>query len=325
MAHYASIEPSEEVEMWTKLLKPPSLELSPEILTGGLLDLKHVDRLRGLHLIRRAQLEQQNLPVQIQETMAEEVRTSKLSLRRNRPLVTLSYLSHLTPHYSYGAGEVELTQLTQSWAPTYINAGCSAFIGPLWAVDEAVEAAFVSTFYAELWKGASLGEAFRRAQKMARVAVPERVDWLAYILFGDPMARPYRPVKGNGYAVVEPVGRQKNDPVSPGASARFRVKLRRTPPVWHEDRVIEVADELLFDDLQVHIIAPDLTIKPASPIEMVRTPEGDYLGWCTLLVPDEITDSTAHVQLYFVHEEQMIHSLMFSLPLNVMEVNDGRL
>src|SRR5207302_3927294 len=132
--------------------------------------------------------------------------------------------------------------------------GCSAFVGPLWAVQPAVEEAFVSTFYSQLWAGQSLGDAFMIGRILAKAAAPDSLDWLAYVLFGDPMARPYRPVEGQGYAVVEPIGREMDDPVPAGGSARFRVSLRRTPPVWHEERVIEVAETLNFDNLQVYVV-----------------------------------------------------------------------
>ncbi|NEO34554.1 MAG: hypothetical protein F6K36_30015, partial [Symploca sp. SIO3C6] len=48
------------------------------------------------------------------------------------------------------------------------------------------------------------------------------------------MARPYRPVAGRGYAVVEPIGQDIDDPVAAGASVRFRASLRRSPPIWHD-------------------------------------------------------------------------------------------
>ncbi|OYD89880.1 hypothetical protein CDG77_17865 [Nostoc sp. 'Peltigera membranacea cyanobiont' 213] len=92
------------------------------------------------------------------------------------------------------------------------------------------EAAFVSAFYNSIWAGQTLGVAFQTARRLAKTVVPESLDWLAYVLFADPMARPYRPVQGQGYAVVEPIGQEIDDPVSPGSTVRFRVSLRRTPP-----------------------------------------------------------------------------------------------
>ena len=202
VAHYAGVA---QPQVWADLLKPAGLdELQPDILTSGMLDLTRVETLRGLHLLRHGKpaglSSQLDAPIPVAEAggsgkIEEEVRITKLSLRRNRPLVSLSYLS---------AGRAERTLLEEAWVPTYIRAGCSAFIGPLWAVHPAVEAAFINSFYTVLWSGAALGEAFQTARRMARTVMPNSLDWLAYVLFGDPMARAYRPVKGTGYAVVEP-------------------------------------------------------------------------------------------------------------------------
>jgi hypothetical protein len=113
--------------------------------------------------------------------------------------------------------------------------------------------------------------------------------------------------------VVEPVGRQPDDPVPPGGEARFRVKLRRTPPVWHAGRVIEVAEQLVFDHLQVHVVVPDLQVAEEAPIDMRPTPDQDYQGWFTLLVPQAFAAPSALVQVYFADGERLVHSVIFSL------------
>jgi hypothetical protein len=205
--------------------------------------------------------------------------------------------------------------LEETWGRTYTGAGCSAFVGPLWAVDPDVDAAFTSAFYTTLWSGVSLGAALQTAQRLARASHPGSADWLAYTLLGDPMARPYRPVKGNGYAVVEPVGRQVDDPFPPGGQGLFRVMLCRRPPLWHTERVIEVAEELAFDPLQIHVIAPGLRITPASPITMHRTAEGDYKGFFNLAALPVLEQTRAPVQVFFAHGPQPIDSLMFFIDL----------
>jgi hypothetical protein len=237
------------------------------------------------------------------------LRPAKLNLRRNRPLITLGYLS---------AGWPEWTSLEQTWAPTFVRAHCSAFVGPLWAVHPAVEAAFLSGFYSRLWAGDSLGEAFRIGRRLARSTVAESLDWLAYTLWGDPMARPYRPVRGDGYAIVEPIGREIDDPLLPGIPVRFRVQLRRAPPVWHEERVIEVTEPLDFDNLQVHVKTFDLHVEPPDPITMKRTPSGDYLGWFTLIAPPEMAGELTEAEVFFLEGRRPIHNL--TLPLQVEDV-----
>jgi len=228
VAYYANVE---QPEIWADLLEPPGAP-PPVPLPGGMFrDLRKAEVMRGLHLIRWGQLPGasgwQDAPARVEDVHADDdmesgVRPAKLSLRRNRPLVTLGYIS---------AGRPELTTLEETWVPVFTRAGCSAFVGPLWAVQPAVEAVFTGGFYTALWSGASLGGAFRAGRQLAREVAPDSLDWMAYILFGDPMARPYRPVAGQGYAVVEAVGKPLKEPIDPGTEARFRITLRRMPPV----------------------------------------------------------------------------------------------
>ena len=319
-------EQEQAPETWVNLLQPPvGVPIRPRLLEGGVIDLAQASTLYGLHNVRSGQAPgtagRQDLPIRrgsanSQAQIEQEVNPIKLNLRRSRPLVTLSYLS---------AGQPELTLLEEAWGRTYTGAGCSGFVGPLWAVGRDVDATFISTFYSALWGGASLGQATHLGQDMARSQHPGSVDWLAYTLLGDPMARPYRPVKGNGYAVVEPVGRRLEDPLPPGGQARFRVMLRRSPPVWYDQRVIEVAEELVFEQLQVHVLTRGLSVVPEPPITLVRTPDGDYLGWFTLVAPGQqavsrtaagqpgATTSTVHV--YFADGERDIHSIMFPVSI----------
>jgi uncharacterized caspase-like protein/DNA replication protein DnaC len=309
VAHYANVE---QPQLWATLLEAPGAP-PPQPLPAGVLH-DSTEAIRGLHLIRYSQssdADLRNAPVTLDninhtEDIELQMRPAKLNLRRNRPFVTLSYVKTDTS---------ELTALENTWASAFIRAGCSGFTGSLWAVEPAVEAAFISCFYNRLWAGASLSEAFYTSRQLARVAAPDSLDWLAYVLFGDPMARPYRPVPGDGYAIVEPIGREIDDPLPPGAIARFRVTLRRNPPVWHEDRVIEVAENLVFENLQVHIVTYGLQVIPDLPITMTLTAKGDYLGWFTLAVPNEITETSALVQVYFADGMRPIHSLNFSLKI----------
>jgi hypothetical protein len=308
VAHYADVE---HLNQWASLLEPPGAP-PPMLLSGGVLaDLGVLDAMRGLHLLRRGksfdEVDRQDAPVPFDRNGAadleQELQPAKLSLRRNRPLVTLGYVN---------AGLAELTMLEQTWAPTFIRSG-SAFVGTLWAVQPAVEAAFISSFYHRLWTGDSLGIAFQAGRRAARSLVPDSLDCMAYTLFGDPMARPYRPTEGKGYAVVEPIGQEITDAVAPGASVRFRVSLRRTPPVWYTNRLMDVAEDLAFNDLQIYIAASGLQVTPAESIGMQRTPTGDYLGWFTLTVPSTFAGDSALVQVHFEDGIEPIHSLRFSL------------
>lgn len=314
----ASFEPAGTAAPWADLLAPPTLpQYQPEILERGL-DLRRAEAVRGLHVLQTSAAGRGDtaLPVlahdiaagaaAAQAERAEAIGGGKLNLRRNRPLVGLSYLGQDRP-----AG----ISLAERLGRAYLNAGCSAFVGPLWAVDPAVEAAFVSTFYAALWGGARLGQAFQASRRMARLSVPDSLDWLAYTLFGDPMARPYLPEKGDGYAVVEPVGREMEDVLAPGQSARFRVMLQRKPPVWNDDRIIEVAEAFSFERPQARIVAPDLVVTPGAAVELFRTPEGEYLGWFTLAAPAGLDLDETLVQVFFMDGTRIVHTLMFPLTL----------
>lgn len=310
VARYADVE---HPELWTALLEPlgspPPLPLPEGVLSNH----DSTEAMRGLHLIRYSQssdaANRRNAPVTLDDTnnaqdIEHQMRPAKLNLRRNRPLVSLGYVRRAQP---------ELTTLEQTWASAFIRAGCSAFTGSLWAVDPTVEAAFISGFYNRLWTGDSLGEAFHASRQLARAVAPDSLDWLAYVLFGDPMARPYRPVEGKGYAVVEPIGREIDDPLPPGVPVRFRLSLRRTPPVWHEERVIEVAENLTFENLQAHVKTFGLQVTSNSPIAMSLAPTRNYLGWFTLVAPLEMAGNSALVQVFLMDGMQPIHSLMFSL------------
>jgi hypothetical protein len=311
LAHYADVE---QPEMWLDLLEPPG-SMPPSVMQQGIFeDLGLVEVLQGLHLVRQGEsdgdLEERiDAPVAIQETFTtegveEQLRPGKLNLRRNRPVVSLGYLQN---------GHKELTNIETAWVPAFLRAGCSAFVGSLWSVRPEVEAAFISNFYSNLWAGNNLGLAFYKAKQMARVAVPESVDWLAYVLYGDPMARPYRPVEGRGYAVVEAVGHDLDQPVAVGSTLRFRASLRRKPPIWYENRLMDVTEALNFDDLKVYIAASGIEVKPSDCIEMRRTPDGDYLGWFNLSIPSGLAGQTILVQVHFEDGDDPIQSQRLTL------------
>jgi hypothetical protein len=310
VAHYANVE---QPELWASLLEIPGAP-PPQLLPEGLLHDSTGD-MRGLHLIRYSQpadaATRRDAPVRLDnsndaEEIETKIRPSKLNLRRNRPFVTLGYVK---------TDITELAELEKTWASAFIRAGCSGFAGSLWAVEPAIEAAFISSFYNQLWTGASLGEAFYTSRQLARAVAPDSLDWLAYVLFGDPMARPYLPVEGKGYAVVEPIGRDIDEPMTVDVPLRFRLSLRRTPPVWHEDRVMEVAEDLRFENLQVHVNAAGLEVTPDSAINMNLAPTDNYLGWFTLTAPPEMAGDSVLVEVYFMDGEEAIDNLIFSLDI----------
>ncbi|MBE9110599.1 hypothetical protein IQ273_14355 [Nodosilinea sp. LEGE 07298] len=312
ISYFESVKKHED---WAKMLNSMGSP-SPKLLPSGMLDILSVsDSIQGLHILREDKFDEKyqlsEAPIlisakdNINKSVEQQIQNSKLNIYRNHPLVTLSYTRGDKPNS---------TDIEYSWAPTFVRAGASAFVGPLWSVDPAVDAAFISTFYTRLWMGDALGQAFHTARQMARIAVPESCDWLAYVLYGDPMARPYRPIEGKGYAVVEPIGQDIKDSLPPNQSLRFRLTLRRDPPVWHEDRLIEVAEDLAFDNLQVHIVAFGLEVNPTT-VDMSHTPNGNYLGWFTLSAPPNMAGETVPVQVHFADGAEPIHSVTFALQI----------
>ena len=305
-------------ENWRDLLEPPNAPNSNFLPDDVLRDLSTYGALRGLHLLRYEQSDtanRQDAPVALcdensEQNLNQQIRPAKLNLRRNRPLVSLSHVRDNLP---------KLTNLDQAWASIFLRSGASAFIGPHWSVAVPADVSFVSALYNRLWLGNSLGEAFQTARKISRIAHSDSIDWLSYCLFGDPMARPYKPVKGNGYAVVEPIGQDIKDPLFANNPLRFRLSLRRTPPIWHEERVIEVAEDLTFEDLQVHVATFGLEVTPPT-VTMSRTPNGNHLGWFTLTAPDTMAGESSLVQVYFSDGMEPIHSVTFSLQIAPSEV-----
>lgn len=319
VSYYANVR---QPEQWLSVLQLPDGPIS-SLLPGGVLeDLRSVESIRGLHILRQGEFDNKehhrNVPVPVDNNfprdIEQELQPIKLNLRRYRPLVTLGHMSQ----------DVKApTTLAQTWAPTFIRSGCSAFVGSLWTVEPAIESAFISNFYYRLWSGASLGMAFQAGRQAARVVVPESLDWMAYKLYGDPMARPYRPARGKGYAIVEPVGQDISDPIAPGEFVRFRVSLRRAPPVWYTNRLMDVEEDLVFDDLKVYIMASGLRVTPNDSIDMKQAPTDDYFGWFTLTIPSDFEGNSALVRVHYEDGDEPIHSLRFSLSVGNQEVDNS--
>jgi len=75
------------------------------------------------------------------------------------------------------------------WADRFVQAGCSAFIGCIWEVNDELAVNFVKTFYDRLLSGVMLGEAMQSARHTIRDQSPGNSSWLAYTLYGDPLSR----------------------------------------------------------------------------------------------------------------------------------------
>jgi CHAT domain-containing protein len=72
----------------------------------------------------------------------------------------------------------------------FLQAGVEAYVGTLWEVESTAARLFAETFYQTfLDHGYSLGECLRRA-KWDRKQARDPINWLAYILYGDPHLEP---------------------------------------------------------------------------------------------------------------------------------------
>jgi hypothetical protein len=151
----------------------------------------------------------------------------------------------------------------------FLRAGASAVIAPWWPTVDRADQVFWASFY-ELLSGGGvrLGEAVWRARLAVRRALPERPDWLAYTLFGDPRARPYWPAASEGYTAIECLNPDR--PLRPGTTYYFRASIRRRPPVWHQDRLVQAED--LPRAPRAVFRAAGCQLTTSEPIDM--TPEG---------------------------------------------------
>ena len=72
------------------------------------------------------------------------------------------------------------------WAERFAEAGCAAFIGTLWAVEDNAAQDFARVFYEEICRGATLGDACSLAR--SKIRSETSASWLAYSLYSDPQA-----------------------------------------------------------------------------------------------------------------------------------------
>jgi len=110
----------------------------------------------------------------------------KSGLRGARPLIFLNACH--TGQLGFG-----LTRIG-GWAKQFVEAGASAFIGTLWAVNDQLAATFAIEFYNRLLgldghQPMTIGRAFHDARMVIKKLAPGNPTWLAYVLYGDPNAR----------------------------------------------------------------------------------------------------------------------------------------
>ncbi len=292
LAHYKILEAGMEdqdegLRAWRQLLHAPGVYgilpvVKPETPFYGVHVLYHA----GSWLSKRDIIARDSAttPVSPEQEAAE----ARLHLRLKRPVVTLGMWDDKTMPSGTNA---EAWQLPERVLP-FLRAGASAVIGPWWPTAEAADRIFWPTFYDLLERRVPLGESVWRARLAVRQALPERPDWLAYALFGDPRARAYWPEPSEGYTVLECLN--PDDPLRPGKTYTFRVSLRNRPPIAYTDRLVQ--PEALPETLRALFLAPGLQTVLAEPVEM--TPLGRTMLQATVdLTPPAPGDYPLVVQL----------------------------
>lgn len=122
------------------------------------------------------------------ELRPEEISGVLRNLGRSTPFVFLNSCHGARGAFTLvGAG---------GWASRFLDAGAGAFIGAYWAVSDEGASAFAQAFYRELYGGSSLASAVRSARLSIRS--PSDPTWLAYTVYGDPLAVRWQPPADQG-------------------------------------------------------------------------------------------------------------------------------
>ena len=85
-------------------------------------------------------------------------------------------------------GSPMLSENVNGLSSAFLAAGASAVVATLWAVDDRVAQRWTESFYSELARGRTVGEAARVAQAMLRAdpATAHPAHWAAFVTVGDP-------------------------------------------------------------------------------------------------------------------------------------------
>lgn len=86
-----------------------------------------------------------------------------------------------------GSSDLSLTGIG-GWVQQIIEAGGGAFIAPRWAVSDKAARMFTETFYQQFLQGVPIGRAVLRARQRLKTKRPNDSAWLAYTLYGHPLA-----------------------------------------------------------------------------------------------------------------------------------------
>jgi hypothetical protein len=177
----------------------------------------------------------------------------RLDFTLRRPLVSLSLVdASLDRGRSSGP---RYTNFEQAWAIPFLLARSSAVVGPRWTTSPAADRIFCRAFYDALRADRPLGHAVWEARELARLAYPDRADWLAYTYLGHPWCEPYPVETAEGFTLFEPMGMIVDQPFVAGREYLFRASFRGELPSWYNGRRHMRTSHLRGDGVRV-LVAP---------------------------------------------------------------------
>jgi CHAT domain-containing protein len=129
----------------------------------------------------------------------ERITTKDLTAALQLHPPTLVFSSSCESAQAGEAGPTRYEFQTFDLPSAYLAAGVEAYVGTLWQVEATAAHEFGKAFYDTFLSGKSLGECLRHAKEVCR-AYERRVlssedqhravNWLAFVLYGDPHTRP---------------------------------------------------------------------------------------------------------------------------------------
>jgi hypothetical protein len=197
----------------------------------------------------------------------------------------------------------------------FLRAGASSVVATWWTTSDAADSIFWSRFY-ELLINHRLppGAAVWQARLAVHRRLADSPDWLAYTLMGDPLAQPYVPDISEGYTTLECLG--CDEFLRPGLPVTFRATIRRSPPLWYEERLVQT--EELPQQVQALFLAPGIQAEPPQPVPMQAV--GQTMVQAEFeLTPPAVGDYPLLVQLMDGDE----HMTTLQMTLQVREQSTG--
>jgi len=271
LAHYKTLAPGQiedqDITAWARMLNAyKSYGIAPVI--------QHETPVYALHVLHESRGSKPQDIVLRQDgsemhpkSVDEDVVSHRLDLHRKRPVVTISS-SDLDGEMKTGnfAGWV-----LQEHSLPFLRAGASAVLGSCWNVSASADRMFWGAFYDYLGERISLGDAVWRSRYNLKYLRPDKLDHLTYVCFGDPLARPYFPEPGEGYAALECINSE--DPLRPGKTYYFRASLRKRPPIEYVEKLIKVGE--LPEQLNALFLVPGL--QKGVPEAIPMQPHGRHM------------------------------------------------